>query len=716
MVSSLAARRCTRRAIVLACALSLAPMARAGTGAANVKNLDTLVVTANKIEQDLLDVPASVTVIDAVTLEEMGITTIEDVIREIPGMTTSMGSGSQGLNVNMRGINTSMFTDSNPVVIYIDGIPQSNRFGYDVSLANVERIEVLRGPQGTLYGKDAIGGVINVVNRRPEDHVGGAVAAEYGSDNVRSGTFEVSGAPRPGTLYAGANGRVSGEDGWVTNDWPGMRKDAAPRRTHRFNTYLLYRPSDQFSARLSLNDEKTTSHWMNAMSAPGGTPLADFDRDGAEHTHFDTDTKEVGSSDSQALALEWTLPTFTLTSVTTHKKYRFDSVYDADFGVNPYYHGLTQFNDAITRTLTEELRMSSRARTGLRWVAGLYLEKEKHERGPYGMEFPYLDASTTTYYGDYAMDAQSVTDTRTSALFGQAIWPVAGTLELTVGGRWQRIEKEFDLNTYYLPVGTTGPAMYGLHANKTWTTFLPKAALNWRIGATWSAYVSYAAGYMPGGFNYFASSGGIEDNRFEPQTSKNYEAGVKGRRDTLTLSANVFYMDIEDIHVYKAEGAIYATSNARRAHAQGAEAEIGWRPAGTGLDFGGALGVIQAEYDDYDAGAHVFDGQKVENTPAHTLRLSAAWVHPGGFYARLDLRNQGRVHFYDDAAKTFPASGGYTVLDTHFGYRRGDWEIYGYVRNLGDRAYLTGFVSSASVTLANYGTPRRYGVGLRYRF
>jgi len=258
--------------------------------------------------------------------------------------------------------------------------------------------------------------------------------------------------------------------------------------------------------------------------------------------------------------------------------------------------------------------------------------------------------------------------------------------------------------------------MYTLSAGKAWTAFLPKAALNWRFHPQWAAHVSFAEGYMPGGFNYFATNGTAEDNRFEPQTSRNIEMGIKGGFGALNLGVDIFHMEIEDIHIYKSNGAIYSVANARKAHARGIEVEAAWMPSGTNFELTAALGLIEAKYDDYDAGTDRFDGAHIENTPTHTLRVGAAWVHPGGVYARLDAHNQGRQWFYDDAAKGFPQSGGHTVVDARIGVRKGAWEVYAAGRNVTDREYVTGFISSAAVSMANFGNPRRYSVGIRYVF
>jgi len=612
-----------------------------------------------------------------------------------------------------------MFTNANPVVIYIDGIAQSNRYGSAASLANVERIEVLRGPQGTLYGKDAIGGVINIVTRRPENALGGRVGAEYGTDHTWFGTFHLSGALKADTLWWGINGQAAGEDGWIENTWPGARRNADPRRERYLSAFMLYQPGEVFSARLSLNTEGGTMHLARAMSAPGGTPLSEFSRAAAKRARFDVDTKDQSDADSLALALNWTLPSVAVESISTWRKYQLDAIYDLDFAAEPVYLGLTQFNVTTSKTLAQELRASSRNTSGLRWVAGIYLENESFDQGPYGTEFPNFDPMTGDFWGNFAMNAESVTDTRTRAAFGQVMLPFADTWELTLGGRWQRVEKEIDLDTWFVPVGgdrRAGAPIYSLKARKTWTTFLPKAALNWRFHPQWAAHVSFSEGYMPGGFNYFAAGGSAEDNRFEPQKSRNLEAGIKGGIGALTLAVDIFHMDIKDIHIYKSDGAIYTTDNARKAHSRGIEVDAMWAAPGTHLELSAGLGLIEAKYDDYDNGTDRFDGEHIEKTPRHTLRLSAAWNPAHGLYARLDARGQGAQWFYDGAYRNFPRSGGYTVLDARLGWRQGAWEIYGTVRNLTDREYVTGFISGSTLSMANFGDPRRYAIGLRYVF
>ncbi len=129
------------------------------------------------------------------------------------------------------------------------------------------------------------------------------------------------------------------------------------------------------------------------------------------------------------------------------------------------------------------------------------------------------------------------------------------------------------------------------------------------------------------------------------------------------------------------------------------------------------MGIIDAEYDDYDAGGGViFDGEKIQNTPAYTAGLGVAYLHPKGFHSWLDMKNQGEIYFYDDANKAMVKEDVYTIIDAKIGYQFNAWNFYVFGKNLTDEEYVTDFISNTMVALACFGEPRTVGVGVRYRF
>ncbi len=678
--------------------------------------LKLITVTANKMKEDLQDVPQSITVIDEFDLDEKGIQNVVDVINEIPNMAVT--AGSHGNAVNFRGLNASMFTSNNPVVIYIDGVPYVDKYGFDASLVNVERIEVLRGPQGTLYGKDAIGGVINIVTKEPENVWQGKVGGEYGSFNLMRGLFNASGPliSDSDVLYLGINGQYQRDDGWINNTHSGMNENANKEEKQQISGYLLFKPTARLSARLTISSNYNKRHFFDGNALPEGTDIGEFNRDDAEKADFDVPTYTKIESNSQSLNLTYDFGAVLLSSTTTHQKRDLQGDYDADHGNAPAFAGLKMFNVNELDAYSQELRLSSNNETGTRWVGGLYLDVEKYNMGPYGMQFPDYDRTTYAFLGNFEMNAESQTDSDTYAVFGQLILPVGLDFELTLGGRYQSIKKEIQLDMFYLPVGVTGAPMYEFQGKKSWDVFLPKVALTYDISNAWTAYVSYSQGYMPGGFNSFAMAGTEEDNSFEPQKSTNYELGIKTSLDRLRGAVSVFYMDIEDIHVYKAIGNMHLTDNAKKAHSQGAELELTYLLTDT-IELAGAAGIIQAKYDDYDAGGGInYDGMNVENIPSSTARIGIAYLHSKGYHARLDIKNQGQIYFYDNAKKDFVKEDGNTVINAKIGYQSDKWDYYIYGKNLSDEKYINEFMSSSSLAMANYGDPITVGMGGQYRF
>ncbi len=678
-------------------------------------------VTANKMQENIHKVPQSISVIDAAKIEEQGLKNSMDVINLIPGM---LSTPDHGVGVTFRGLKRSMFTENNPVVIYVDGVPIANSFGFDFSLANIDRIEVLRGPQGTLYGKDAIGAVINVITKDPDAVWHGKIGTEYGSWNTWNTQASINGPIMEDKLFIGVSGEYDRTDGWIKNEHPGMNEDLVRTNKYDLDGYLLFTPTDSLRVRLGAGfwQEQLHNTEMGKVLpyGPGGYyDLNDFDRDMAEKQAIDIEGNPKTTNNDQNLAVSYEFDSFKVESITTHRMRTFKGIMDGDGSAGTLFDGLIMFSDSDLTTWTEELRMSSTNPTGFRWVGGVYLDKEEEE-GSMGMQVPGAMMFAPV---DIEMNSVADMETRTLAAFGQVMVPLGQYLELTLGGRYQRIKKDMDQDMYMLPVqgpfvaDITGVApAFSQNLNKTWNTFLPKAALAWFIQDHYTAYASYSQGYMPGGFNYFSSGGNADANTFKPQKSTNYEIGIKADYDTWRLNLAAFYMDITDIHIYKTVGGMWTTDNADKAHSQGVELEGIWLPL-KGLELSASASIMQAKYDDYDLGTVKLDGEHMEGAPNHALHLGASYHHPSGLYGRADLHHVGRVHYYDDITKSLQRADAYTLADVKLGWLYENWDIYAFVKNLGDEEYINAFKANPMIGgVAGFGDPRSFGVGLSYSF
>lgn len=679
--------------------------------AQETKKLDAVTVTANKIEENLFDIPQSITVIDSEEIEEKGIKTIEDVIREIPNMSTTP---DRGVKVNFRGLNASLFTANNPIVVYIDGIPIAHKYDFSTILENVEKIEVLRGPQGTLYGKDAIGGVIKIITKEPTNETDGSINIEHGKNNYKRGTFNLNTPIVNDKLFFNLNAEINSNDGWITNTYYDDDK-AAKEEDRRLGTSLYYKPTDRLSTKLALKKEKSEDNGFKGYGIVGSSSLDQFNRDDAENNSYEMPMFYESNVDSQSLNIKYEADKYIVEGVTVHRKTDIDAKYDLDFTNGNYLDGSSMFNKGSSNTYSQELRISNKTSDGIRWIAGLYLDKEERKKDDYGSHV--LLSGMDYLYNNYA----STIDSYTQSVFAQSIVPLTEQLELTLGGRYQKIKKELDLDSYgyMFNMNTFGydHKKFNYNDEETWSIFIPKIAMNYNINENFSNFVSISKGYMPGGFNSMVQSmNNKEDNIFKPQQSTNYEMGIKGAFDNFIFTASIFRMNIKDIQVYKRliSGDVY-TDNADKAHSEGIEFDFRYFPI-KNLEISGAFGFIKAKYDSYNVGDYNFSGEKIETTPSHTANLSIAYYHPKGFYARTDIKNQGSMYFYDDANKTFPKENAYTLVDAKIGYKFLDWDIYAYAKNITDEKYIDMYEANNMFSRATFGEPRFLGIGVKYTF
>lgn len=479
--------------------------------------LDEITVSANKMEENIQDVPQSISVVTENDIEEKSIKNVSDVIEKIPNLSSTYMYSER---VNFRGINTSVFTNNNPVVIYIDGVPHSSVYGFDASLQNAQQVEVLRGPQGALYGKDSIGGVINIITKEPKNELNGFVGVEYGINNFMQTSFNANGAVIADKLFLGINGKVGKDNGWQTNHNPNQDKDSTRKEFHQLNTNLKYNATDNFSMVLNIFNDKDYKYGFEGGAVPQTQNINNYKRKDFKDVNFETDSYMKNKSNAQSLKMEYSFDeNNTLTSITANKDMNIDGTWDVDYGNNPSYDEMSMYQDAKSKNFSQEIRLTGE-NSLFRYVTGIYFEKDSFDFDNYGMEYPsYLVGNPFGTGVNAKFNSISEANSSTYATFGQIILPFLETYELTLGGRYQKIKKEMNLDYYFNPINISTNPIFQFDEENTWNIFLPKIAISKKFDDKLTTYISASKGYLPGGYNNFASSGTEENNRFDAQTS-----------------------------------------------------------------------------------------------------------------------------------------------------------------------------------------------------
>ncbi|QKF58525.1 TonB-dependent receptor [Aliarcobacter lanthieri] len=677
--------------------------------------LDEIKVSANKIEENIQDVPQSISVVSENDIEENSIKSIPDIIEKIPNLSSTYMYSER---VNFRGINTSVFTNNNPVVIYIDGVPHSSVYGFDVSLQNAQQVEILRGPQGALYGKDSIGGVINIITKKHKNELNGHIGAEYGTDNFMQTTFNANGAVIADKLFLGINGKIGKDDGWQTNHNPNQNKDSTRKEFHQLNANLTFKATDNFTMALNIFNDKDYKYGFEGGAVNQTQNINDFKRKDFKDVNYETDTYIKNKSNAQSLKMEYSFDdNNSLTSITANKNMDIDGTWDVDLGNNPNYDGMSMFQDAKSKNFSQEIRLTGENNL-FKYITGIYFEKDSFDFDNYGNEYPgYLLGDPFGAGVGVKFNSVSQADSSTYAAFGQVIIPFWESYELTLGGRYQKIKKEMNLDYYYNPINVSTNPIFQFDEEHTWNSFLPKVAISKKFDNKLTTYMTASKGYLPGGYNNYASSGSEEDNRFDAQTSMNYEVGFKGSflDDKLVLATSLFYLDIKDIHVYstdKTTGMMY-TSNAGKADSKGVELELAYN-INNNWRVDTSIGIMKATYSNFiDASDNNNKNNKIERTPSHSANFGVSYYGDNGFYGRFDIRNQGEMYFN---AQNSLKQDSYTIANAKIGYLFDDFDVYTYVKNITDESYIVALEEMAEFRQLTYGKGRFIGVGLKYSF
>lgn len=631
--------------------------------------LESITVTAQKSEENGQDVPISMSIFDGYSMEDKNIKSIQDIAPFTPNLMLYDNGGRGSLSPTMRGLSTETGSFSSPVGMFVDGVPVFGTSGFDVTLMDIERIEVLKGPQGTLYGKGTEAGVINVITKKPGNETEGKIAVELGSDNKREYALNLRGAVVKDKLYAGVSGRHYEKDGFIKNLNRGGYSDD---REHNFGKfYLRYTPTDTLDISLisSLVKHNDGGLTWGLEDAPRKN------RNNDEHIKTETCLN--------AIKVEYEKNGYKLESVTTQKRIKDTAYLDYDYTPNINHH--LQI-DSQFKNMAQELRLS-RNKHRFNWLIGVNFDRDEntidYDMYMYGNKYPTYAELEGDAIGTFVHAEYEITEKLSMA---------SGLRYDTNEIRYEDDDKQIDLKSTYSEIS-------------------PKLAFTYRLNDRSMIYTTVAKGYRPGGFYSYSPDG--YSKKYDKETLWSYEIGCKNSllNNRLMLNSALYYMKIDDMQVMNnIENSPYSyKSNAAEAVSQGLELELNYL-LNKNLVFFLAFGYNDTTFDKYADGAGDYSGNTNPYAPKYNFNMGTQYNNASGYFARIDISGFGKI--YLDKENTHRRDAYYPV-NVKIGYEADSYEIYLYGRNIFDTEYDS-IGSSNKYTI--YSPPGEFGIQMAFRF
>jgi iron complex outermembrane receptor protein len=711
---------------VLAAAVHQPALAQAAPEGAS--GAEEIVVTALRRSDTLQNTPAAITAFTSATIEAAGIERPADFIALTPNVNLVETQNAGNAFVIIRGITQARNSEPS-VAVVVDGVQQVNPAQFNQELVDIEQIEVLKGPQGGLYGRNAIGGAIIIRTKQPTDELEGRVTA--GIDNGFSYWLRgVVSGPLTDTLKFRVVGSWLDSEGFIPNPYLGEDADPVEDLTLRAN--LLWEPSEgvSFDLRGSLNKLRTQALYFNIVGDVNDTSLpvrvnnaGQNDRDiynVALRARFEGDWGSVTSVTSYDK----------LSEILTGDAFNFlpipESLFFFLFGFD-----LNQSQFLETESWSQDLRYESATGGALEWSAGAYLVGTKRYISTGNMVdtgagvFPVYRTPSTNPLNPQATFLADSQDNFAWALYANATWRMTDELRLDASLRYDEDNRE---NTTLTPPGFLPnvpgfpPGVTGEVREKTFSAWQPKLTLTWKPSDTLTLYGGWSRGFRSGGFNQtgvgaVAAANGIVgvNDIFEAEVAETFEAGLKAQTPSRAISFNAaaFTTETENSYffVFLAANSTQNLGNVPRTRINGFELETVWRPA-DGFDLNAALGWTDSEITDFPNPA--FEGNEAPLISRYTLNLGAQYradVSEGlGLLARLDYRRIGRTWWdVENSTSRDPVD----LVDARLGIEAGSWSLTAFGSNIFDERYNAEFSPGGFVFKAR---PRRYGIEAVYRF
>lgn len=675
----------------------------------NSAGLTEIVVTARKATEKLQDAPIAITAIGGESLTTGGIKDPTDLQVRLPSVSFQ---SSHVPSILIRGIGTynNQFNVDSAVAYSYDGTYIAHLYGLPPIMLDIAQVEAVRGPQGTLYGRNANGGGISFVTNRPQHYLDASAGITAGNYDALGTDLMVNVPLGTNVAFRAAFGSDK-HDGYLKRGYNDARNYAARAR-------LLIEPTSNFEILSTVDYSRTKGRGSQFSYCPPlsdnpaceGVPWKPFD--GLSNV-VDPDTpenafstKNLGIYNEMNLDLDWAV----VTSLTSYRRYETETT--QDFG------GLRNIPSHTDRFITQELRIGSPSYSSLKWVAGVFYSHEK------------LVGDDTYLFGSVPFVRVDVPNSiaRSAAVFGEITYPVTDTLSITGGARYTYEKKEsFGTATFYDGTGAI-VSVVPTGGSQTQKRVTWKAGIDYRVTPHSLLYATVSTGFKSGGVNQVPSGIGLPET-YDPELITAYQIGTKNRffNDRFQLNAEAFYYDLKGFNSYVTlthptlPGPVFGTASSQKATLYGGEIEMTFL-ASDADRFDLSLALLHSRFDTFVIGSTDNSGNQIPGSPKYALGL--AYQHTfdmsdgSTLVAQIDTKIVAG-HYVDisNAAGSYQeryTRSGATLTYTDPGE---NWRASIFVRNIENKGVIQAYQAPLGPPgdLAYVYPPRVYGASVNWK-
>ncbi len=704
--------------------------------------LEEITVTARKRAENLQQTPISISAFTANGLEQRQVDNIAQVAGFTPNLIFDTGSAISGTkssaSIFIRGIGQTDFTLNTDagVGLYLDGVYLSRSIGAVLDIVDVERVEILRGPQGTLFGRNTIGGAISLTSKKPEEAFNGHASVTFGRYDRLDFKAGVN-IPLGNTLYSAFSIARFDREGHI--DRPLLGDETGEDDSWAARAAFRWLASDtlEFNLNIEATRERETSccgelvatypavlAGINNFGRTPDDPLFFDDRQLPSGDYEDNSTFDVPSDlDLWGIGLtaEWAVSdSLNFKSITAFRD--LDSVNGRDEDHSPVLIGHT-FDIFDHEQFSQELQLQGVAMEDrLKWITGLYYFAEEG-----------LNVDDVNFGALVHLTSGGEVDNESLAAFAQASYDLTDRLSLTAGLRWTKDTKRFKpdccqyvISSALTPFGPGTPLLPNGEQEEDIKEVLPMINISYQWSEALMTYFSYSEGFKSGGFTQRVFPPRSDVPSFDPEFVEVYELGFKwtGFDGRVRLNGAAFFTDYTDLQVAVFDGIAPVTQNAAAAEIDGFELELLAVPTeNLTIEFG--IGYLDAEYTEIDpAATEISLSKALVNTPELSVNFSLSYLFElkdiGTIAPRIDWFYKDDYH--NDALNTAALhQGSYDLVNASITFEdlAGNWQLTLSGKNLSNERYIqAGFASEdfQSIAEANFGRPREWALTVKRQF